>query len=74
MMWSIIQGLIRHGLTGLGGVVIAKGYADDKGWEDVVGALMLLIGAAHSAYVKWKASQPKDPVTIAQSPKGVSQN
>ena len=51
--WDMIQGYIRHALTGMGGVIIAKGYVSGSDWTDAVGALMVLIGVLHSAYIKW---------------------
>ena len=44
-----IFGLIRHGLTALGGALVAKGVIDEAGLTEAVGALVTLIGVIWSA-------------------------
>jgi len=44
-----IFGLIRHGLTALGGALVAKGVIDEAGLTEAVGALVTLIGVVWSA-------------------------
>jgi hypothetical protein len=78
MWWKIMSGIIRHVLTTMGGVLVTKGYLEQSEFEQVIGALMLLIGAGHSVWVKWKAqrdagAEPGAPGR-AQSPKGASLN
>jgi hypothetical protein len=48
-----LMGLIRHGLTFLGGLVVAKGYIDESSVMEIVGALMTLIGSI------WSVAQKK---------------
>lgn len=62
--WDMIQSYIRHALTTMGGVIIAKGYVSNSDWTDAVGALMVLVGVAHSAYIKWNTTR------VATTPSG----
>jgi len=39
-----IQGLLRHGLTMLGGVLIAKGLATDGQVNEIIGAVVTVAG------------------------------
>lgn len=57
MIWQFIQSIIRHGLTSGGAVLVAKGLASKSDADSAAGAIMVLIGFAHSLYVKWKASK-----------------
>lgn len=43
-----IDGLIRHVLTGVGGVIIAKGLADDATIQTIIGGVMALVGLVWS--------------------------
>jgi hypothetical protein len=43
-----VLGLIRHALTFIGGVVVAKGLATDSQMMDIVGMTMTLVGAVWS--------------------------
>lgn len=52
MSQDIILGLIRHGLTTLGGVLVARGYLDDGTLQAIIGALLTLGGAGWSVYAK----------------------
>ena len=49
-----IYGLIRHGLTVLGGVFVAKGYIDADVVSEAVGAILTLIGVVWSYQAKKK--------------------
>lgn len=57
MIWQFVQSIIRHGLTSGGALLITKGLASKSDTDSATGALMVLIGFAHSLYVKWKASR-----------------
>lgn len=48
----VIAGLIRHLLTAAGGVLVAKGYLEAGIVEQVVGAIITLLGAGWSVYQK----------------------
>jgi len=45
-------GLIRHGLTFIGGCLVANGILTDSMSADIVGSCMALIGAIWSVIVK----------------------
>lgn len=51
-----LSGLIRHGLTALGGFLVAKGLVEDSLIQDAIGALMALIGVIWSVAAKKKAA------------------
>lgn len=44
MTSEVWMGFIRHILTMVGGILVAKGWLDEGTWASVVGALMTLIG------------------------------
>jgi hypothetical protein len=50
-----VLGIIRHILTFGGGIVVAKGYADDTAVTEITGAIITLIGAIWSIVAKNKA-------------------
>ena len=43
-----IMGIIRHGLTFIGGIVVMKGIVDESTMTEVVGGAMTLVGAIWS--------------------------
>lgn len=43
-----VLGLVRHGLTFLGGLAVAKGLLDESLVVEVIGGLMTLIGSIWS--------------------------
>ncbi len=51
-----ISGLIRHGLTALGGFIVAKGLVEDSLIQDAIGAVMTLVGIIWSVAAKKKAA------------------
>jgi len=55
---EMIVGLIRHALTFGGGIVGAKGLADDGLISEIIGALMTLVGAGWSVVSKKKTVTP----------------
>ena len=55
MKLEIILGVLRHILTGLGGVLVAKGWADDSQIGEAAGALCTLIGFGWSVWHKRQA-------------------
>lgn len=58
MNWEALGGLIRHALTTLGGVAVAKGYIDESTMAGGVGAIMTLLGIAWSLWAKRGKSAP----------------
>ena len=51
-MNNTLSGLIRHGLTFLGGLLVTKGYIDAEMVQEVVGAVMTLGGFVWSVLDK----------------------
>ena len=51
-MNNTLSGLIRHGLTFLGGLLVAKGYIDAEAVQEIVGAVMTLGGFVWSVLDK----------------------
>ena len=48
-------GIIRHGLTFLGGVLVTQGVLDDALFMELFGAVMTLVGGVWSVIDKKKA-------------------
>jgi hypothetical protein len=49
-------GLIRHALTFVGGIIVAKGLVDDVLFQEILGGIMTLVGAGWSIASKKKAA------------------
>jgi hypothetical protein len=49
-----VLGIIRHALTFVGGILVAKGLVDDVLFQEVVGGIMTLVGAGWSIASKQK--------------------
>ena len=49
-----VLGLIRHGLTFIGGVIVAKGLVDEVLFQEILGGVMTLVGAVWSVASKKK--------------------
>jgi hypothetical protein len=47
-----ILGLVRHGLTFIGGIVLSKGLIEESTLTEIIGAISTLIGAIWSISVK----------------------
>ena len=47
-----VMGVVRHTLTFLGGIVVAKGIADDAVVTEIIGAVVTLVGAVWSVVAK----------------------
>jgi hypothetical protein len=52
-----VLGIVRHVLTFAGGILMAKGYADEAVAEELIGGLVAVIGGAWSIIVKVKSSK-----------------
>ncbi len=50
-----VLGIVRHGLTFVGGLLVTKGLMDVGMVEEVMGAVITLVGAVWSVVVKNKA-------------------
>ena len=55
MLKEQIFGIIRHGLTFIGGLLVMKGLLSDPIWEEITGGVMTLVGAIWSIVDKNKA-------------------
>jgi len=51
-MNNTLAGLIRHGLTFLGGLLVTKGYIDAEAVQEIVGAVMTIGGFVWSVLDK----------------------
>jgi hypothetical protein len=51
-----VLGLVRHALTFVGGIIVAKGLVEGVLFEEILGAVMTLIGAGWSIVSKKKAA------------------
>jgi hypothetical protein len=49
-----VLGVVRHGLTFVGGLLVTKGLMDTGMVEEVMGAVITLVGAVWSVVVKKK--------------------
>lgn len=49
-----VLGVVRHGLTFVGGLLVTKGLMDTGMVEEVMGAVITLVGAVWSVVVKNK--------------------
>jgi hypothetical protein len=49
-----ILGLLRHVLTFVGGIIVAKGLIDESLSQEIIGALMTIAGGAWSVLSKKK--------------------
>ena len=50
-----LMGILRHGLTFIGGLLIMKGVVDEAAVQEVIGGVMTLAGTIWSIVVKNKA-------------------
>ena len=50
-----LMGILRHGLTFIGGLLIMKGLVDEAAVEEVIGGVITLAGTIWSIVVKNKA-------------------
>ena len=49
-----IQGIVRHALTFVGGILIMKGLATDSSVQELIGAAVTLVGGVWSIISKKK--------------------
>ena len=55
-MKNQVLGLIRHTLTFVGGIIVAKGLVDDVMFQEILGGVMTLVGAIWSVASKKSAA------------------
>ena len=56
MNTAVILGIVRHLLTGLGGAVVAQGWASEEMVTQGIGAIVTLAGLAWSILDKKRAT------------------
>ena len=56
-----VEGVVRHAMTAVGGVVISLGYVGDATWQIVVGAVVTLAGVVWSIMEKNTVPVPPAP-------------
>lgn len=61
MNMDIILGLVRHVLTAVGGILVAKGFIDETTLTQVVGAVITIGGAVWSVLAKKAPAEAKAP-------------
>jgi len=49
---SVIMGQVRHLLTFVGGFAVAYGYLDEAGSQEIIGAVLMIVGQVWSAVEK----------------------
>jgi len=49
-----VMGIVRHSLTFIGGIIVAKGYIDNATVTEIVGSVVTLAGAVWSIIDKNK--------------------
>ncbi len=52
-----VLGIVRHGLTFFGGVLLTKGLVDEQLWSEISGSLITLIGGVWSIVIKSKSTK-----------------
>jgi hypothetical protein len=52
-----VLGIVRHGLTFFGGVLLTKGLVDEQMWSEISGSLITLIGGIWSIVIKSKGTK-----------------
>ena len=62
LLTSITGSVMRHLLTGIGGVLVAQGWVSAEDWEKLLaGAIVAVAGLLWSIYQKWKAAEATPP-------------
>jgi hypothetical protein len=51
-----VLGLVRHTLTFVGGIIVAKGFIQETAVEELIGGLLTVIGVVWSVIDKNKAA------------------
>ena len=62
LLTSITGSVMRHLLTGIGGVLVAQVWVSAEDWEKLLaGAIVAVAGLVWSIYQKWKATENVPP-------------
>ena len=51
-----ILGLVRHALTFVGGIIVAKGLVDDVLFQEILGGILTIVGSVWSVVSKKSAA------------------
>lgn len=54
MMLEFVLGLVRHGMTAVGGWLVSAGIATGEEISSLTGAIVALVGLGWSFFRKWK--------------------
>lgn len=65
MFFQFILGLIRHSLTYGGGLLTAQGWGNASDWDQVIGAILTIVGIGWSIWDKRKRGITKPTDTAA---------
>jgi len=69
MTTEVWMGFIRHVLTMVGGVLVAKGWLDEATWTALVGAMMTLVGVFWSYQNKVTVESKVEAALMMPPPK-----
>jgi hypothetical protein len=59
MGWDNIQSIIRAVLVASGGFLVKQGIVTDAQWQDLVGAILVVVAVAWSVYQNHQANKAK---------------
>jgi hypothetical protein len=54
MIWEVVKGGVRHGLTAGGGILVTQGLTTQSELEAAIGGVLAIVGFGFSAYRKWR--------------------
>ena len=58
LLKSVVGSTLRHALTGIGAVLVAKGWVSEADFNSLLAGLIVIVaGYLWSLYLKWKAAQ-----------------
>lgn len=52
MAFQFVLGIVRHVLTFGGGMLTAQGWGEASDWDQIIGAILTLVGVAWSVWNK----------------------
>jgi hypothetical protein len=65
---SVLMGLIRHGITIFGGLVVQQGLADQSTATSIEGALLVLVGGGWSIIAKYAVTHWLQVAVLVPAP------
>ena len=69
MTWEMLEGFVRHLLTMIGGILVAKGWVDDATAASLVGAALTIAGFLWSMLNKKKVESKVEAALMMPPPK-----